>query len=303
MTRRLPAILLATLLAACTSKQAPSTKAAAAPETARLSATNWTSKTELYLEYPPLVAGKTGRFAVHLTRLDNFKALASGRVEVQLDAERFTTPGPSSPGIFGVDVKPSSPGLHAMTLRVTTADWADTHALGPVMVFADEQAAQNQPSEKPKEETIAFSKEQQWSLDYASEVVRERALRESLRVPAQIITRAGGDAEVTVPFDGRLVANALPPPGTEVQRNQVLAQIVPPVANPADQASLELARAEAEAALSLARKELQRVQRLAEAGAIPARRIDEAQAAELTAAARLKAAQARIAQYESTRSA
>ena len=33
-----------------------------------LDVTHWTDKTELFMEYPPLVAGQTALFAVHLTR-------------------------------------------------------------------------------------------------------------------------------------------------------------------------------------------------------------------------------------------
>src|SRR5213080_1110480 len=83
------------------------------------SVTDWTERTELFMEYPPLVAGSTGRFAVHFTRLDNFKPMKEGYVEVQLEDERgiqrFSTPRPSHPGIFGVDVKPSKAGSYTMT--------------------------------------------------------------------------------------------------------------------------------------------------------------------------------------------
>ena len=85
----------------------------------RRAITNWTTKTELFAEYPPLIAGQTSRFAIHLTRLDTFKPIegqsrirsrrrpAAGRV--------FTADGPSRPGIFGVDVKPSASGrVHAV---------------------------------------------------------------------------------------------------------------------------------------------------------------------------------------------
>src|SRR5688500_16819831 len=49
-----------------------------------LSVTRWTDKTELFAEYPPLAIGTTSRFAIHLTRLDTFKALTEGRAEVRL---------------------------------------------------------------------------------------------------------------------------------------------------------------------------------------------------------------------------
>src|SRR5881227_3655884 len=103
------------------------------------SVTDWTERTELFMEYPALVAGSTGRFAVHFTRLDNFKPVKEGSVEVQLDGEggiqRFSTPGPSHPGIFGVDVKPAKAGSYTMTVELRTRDLNDKHSLGRVTVY------------------------------------------------------------------------------------------------------------------------------------------------------------------------
>lgn len=36
------------------------------------SVTNWTDQTELFMEHPVFIAGKTALFAIHLTRLDDF---------------------------------------------------------------------------------------------------------------------------------------------------------------------------------------------------------------------------------------
>ena len=298
-------VAAALMLTACRSN-APVPKAAGAGNTATV--THWTGRTELYLEYPLLIIGQTSRFAVHLTRLDDFKPVDSGRVEVRLGNQSrapatFATDGPSKAGIFGVDVRPTQPGVQRMSLKLASTNLADVHDLGTVTVYADAAAAARQPSEARKEETIAFLKEQQWSLDFATEVVRERSERSSLRVPGEVRPRTGGEAEVTVPFDGRMVASNLIALGTSVRRGQVLAEVLPPTSSPADLPALEMARAEAEAAIQLARRDLQRTQRLLEVGAVPARRLDEAQAAELTQEARLRAAESRLAQYQATRSA
>jgi membrane fusion protein, heavy metal efflux system len=270
--------------------------------------THWTAKTELYLEYPRLIIGHTSRFAVHLTRLDDFKPVDSGLVEVRLGnqngaPETFVTDAPSKAGIFGVDVLPTQPGVQRMILKLASTNLVDLHDLGTVTVYPDAAAAARQPGEAKKEETIAFLKEQQWSLDFATEVVRERRERSSLRVPGEVRPRTGGEAEVTVPFDGRMVASNLIALGTLVRRGQVLAGVLPPTNSPADLPALEMARSEAEAALQLARRDRERAQRLLEAGAVPARRLDEARTAELTQEARLKAAEARLAQYQTTRNA
>ena len=104
--------------------------------------------------------------------------------------------------------------------------------------------------------------------------------------------------EVVAPFGGRLVATALPTVGTAIEEGQVLASVLPKISSPSERAALEFAVAEAEAQLALARKDAQRVGRLLEAGAIPARRLDEARTRETTLEAKRKAAQARLDQME-----
>lgn len=268
---------------------------------------HWTEKTELFMEYPTLVAGLKSRFAVHFTSLQTFKAQKAGKVEVILkpkdgSTEVFTATAPSRPGIFGVDVQPKNSGEYDMAVALSAADVTDRHELGSVRVYPDAKAAVH-ADEPSKEETVAFLKEQQWALDFATEVVKDRPAREVMRVPAEISPRVGGEAEVTAPFSGRLVSSTVPPIGTTVRKGQVMATIVSPTSSPSELPVLELAKTEAEVALQLARKERQRAERLLSAGAGPARKVDEARFAEQTAEARVSAGTARLAQYQASREA
>jgi RND family efflux transporter MFP subunit len=277
-----------------------------AEEPEAISVTHWTERTELFMEYPPLVAGQQGRFAVHLTELQNFRAVVQGRVTVELapsngGPQTFETAGPSRPGIFGVDVRPASAGRYTLQVRLESPALSDVHELGPVEVFVD--AASVRLEETPEVESISFLKEQQWALDFATEVVRNQQLRSSLRVPAEVIPRSGGDAEVTVPFDGRLVVATPPTIGRRVAQGEVLAELLPPTSTPSDLASLQLAAEEGRAALQRLRADRERAERLVSAGAAPQRRLDEARTAEVTAEARLKAAETRLAQYDASSAA
>jgi RND family efflux transporter MFP subunit len=296
----------AVLLFSC-NKPAAKDPPASAEKPEGLSVTHWTDRTELFMEYPVLIAGETGRFAVHFTRLGSFKPMKSGKVEVGLEgpggAETFSTPAPSRPGIFGVDVRPSKPGEYRMIVRVNARDLNDSHDLGMVTVYGDPASAAKHPAAKQQEETTAFLKEQQWSLDFATEVVAERTERAGFVVPAEIQPRAGGQGEVTAPLDGRLAEATAIPVGQTVSRGQVLARIAPPTSTPADRPAMELARAEAESALRFAQRDRERAHRLVDAGAAPARRLEEARINESTHQARLQAAEARLAQYEATRDA
>jgi RND family efflux transporter MFP subunit len=303
---RLWIFTLLVVMAGC-QKQAPMAQTKAEAEPHPESFTNWTTKTELFAEYLPLVAGKTSRFAVHFTRLDTFKALANGRVEIRLSQaggkdQTFSVEGPSRPGIFGVDVTPAAAGEYGLSVRLKAEGLEDVHELGEIGVSATKAAAVHE-HEPGTEETIALLKEQQWTLDFGTAVVEDRRLRSSIRVPAEVLPRSGGAAEVTAPFDGRLVGSQLPVIGSRVAQGEVLASLLPPTSAPSDLSTLELARNEASLALQLARKDRERAERLVQAGAAPAKRLDEARTVEATVEARLRAGEARIAQYEASSTA
>jgi membrane fusion protein, heavy metal efflux system len=265
---------------------------------------HWTTKTELFAEYLPLVAGETSRFTVHLTRLDTFKPVESGRVEIRLQdaggaGQSFTAASPARPGIFEVDVKPAQAGQYRISVQLSGGPLEDIHDLGTIDCTATKAEALHEHG-PGTEEKVAFLKEQQWSLDFATAIIEDRQLRTSLRVPAEVLPRSGGETEVTAPFDGRLVVENVPAIGARVQQGQVLASLLPPTSTPSDLASLKLNRDETQLALELARKDRERAERLVKSGAAPAKRLDEALTVEATQQARLRASDERLAQYDNS---
>lgn len=272
-----------------------------------LSATRWTDKTELFAEYPALTVGETSRFAIHLTRLSGFKAVTEGQVEVQLRggsaaAEVFRVDGPSRPGIFGVDVKPTQAGQREMVIRLQSGSLTDEHRVGEVSVHSTVEAARKAAAGAPEEASgISFLKEQQWSLEFGTALVQVQALRESFAVPARVVARPGGTAAVVAPIDGRLVRVADLTLGARVSQGQELARLLPPPAVPGDLPQLQRARADAVSALALATRDRERAERLTTAGAAPEKRLDEARTTETQAQSRLAAAEASLAQYNIAR--
>ena len=102
-----------------------------------VSVTRWTQATELFAEYPPLAAGHTSRFAIHVTRLSDFKPVDEGRVDVRLEGgglpvETFGADGPSRPGIFGVDVRPRQAGTRTVVIALRSARVSDEHRIDGV---------------------------------------------------------------------------------------------------------------------------------------------------------------------------
>lgn len=273
-----------------------------------LSVTRWTDHTELFAEYPSLVAGQTSRLAIHLTTLDPFKAVTDGTLEVQLrsadgQVESFSAKGPSRPGIFGVDVTPARAGKRDLIIAWRSSAMSDTHHAGSVDVFGDAAAAAAAAPTQAGGEAISFLKEQQWTLDFATAVVQAKPLRASLRVPGELVPAPGGEADVLAPFDGRLVSVVPSAPGATVTRGQELARIQPPPGAPADLPQLERGRAQAIAVLEFATRDRERAERLVSAGAAPQKRLDEARAAEAQATASRRAAETQLEQFNASRTA
>ncbi|MBI2818794.1 MAG: efflux RND transporter periplasmic adaptor subunit [Acidobacteria bacterium] len=260
------------------------------------------------MEYPPLVVGSQGRAAVHFTSLGSFKPVSEGRVTIELRkdsqvVQSFETEGPSSPGIFGVDLEPRQAGRYLLVVSLHAPNLEDSHELGEATVY-DKPEEVSVASAAPQEETIPFLKEQQWTLDFATEPAAEREIRESLRVSAEIRPRSGGEAEIAAPISGRIsTSTILPLVGQTVSQGQPVAALIPPSPMAGDLPTLELALADAQGELQIARRDRERVDRLLEVGAIPAWRLHHAQVGEAQATARVKAAKDRLDQYSATREA
>src|SRR5713226_10640197 len=116
-------------------------------QTPTLDVTDWTEKTELFMEYPPLVAGKTALFAVHLTQMADFKPVTAGQAKVEFTPEAggqltaLTGPKPSRPGAFRVEGAVPAVGRYRWALVLDAPGLTDRHDLGTVTVFADDKTA------------------------------------------------------------------------------------------------------------------------------------------------------------------
>ena len=272
--------------------------------------TRWTDFTELFMEYPALRVGVGSRFAIHLTDLASFEPLLEGRVVVSLDygggrVEEFGADGPSRPGIFGVDVIPSRSGSPAMAIRVKSHSIEDVHDLGPSLVRGSQDGGSGSDggtNAEPESGGISYLKEQQWTLEFATQLVGIQSMRQSILVPAMVEPHSGGRMVVTAPVSGRLLPSVrLPALGALVEFGAEIGVVVPLWSGPPDRSSLQLAIDEATVAVESATRDRERLERLLAAGAVPARRVHEAKARETVAEANKRASEARMAYFETTR--
>jgi RND family efflux transporter MFP subunit len=179
---------------------------------------------------------------------------------------------------------------------------SDRHDLGAVTIFGDREAAVTDAARHATEDAAAISylKEPQWTNGFGTAVVLEGEVRSSIRAPATIHPLPGGEAFVAAPAAGRFTAAALLSIGDRVRAGQVLGSLEPRLTAGPDRVTLEAEVSEARVAVEAARAEQARAETLLAERAVPARRVEDARRATRVAEARLRAAEARLAQREET---
>lgn len=293
-------------VAACGRPTAP--PAVTHDEWPTLDVTHWTAASELFMEYPPLVAQQRALFAIHLTRLADFTPVATGRARVEFTPEsggaatNLVGPPPSRPGAFRVEEMPPAPGRYRWALVLESPDLTDRHDLGTITVFPDVATATRDAGPVPPDDAaaIAYLKEQQWTNPFATARVEDGDIRKVVRAPAVVHPLPGGEALVAAPAAGRFTADRLVSVGDRIRVGQVLGYLEPRLAAGTDRATLLGDLAEARIAVDAARADLARSERLFAEQAVPGRRVEEAERTLTVAQTRLQAAEARLAQRDET---
>ena len=265
--------------------------------------THWTDQFEWFVEHPLLVVGLQASFAAHLTRLDGFRAVEEGRLTVELLGsdgsvrQQVEVEAPARSGIFVPVLVPEAAGAGSLRLIYRGPSGEIDEVGWQVRVAASVADLGEAPAEP---EGIRFLKEQQWRIPFATIPVGVRAMREAIEIPAVIEPHPRYVAEVAAPAEGLLMVpeEGLPVPGTRVRQGEILALVSPPVGSTAGWHMIEAEVAEARNQLTYAEHEYARAARLVEAGAVPARRLQEAVLERDNAMARFAAVSKQAGMFE-----
>ncbi|MBL0342762.1 MAG: hypothetical protein IPP71_18845 [Bacteroidetes bacterium] len=95
-----------------------------------LAYTHYSGKSELFVEFKPLVVGTTSKFAAHFTILgDKFLPLSEGTVTIKLivggNILQQTAIEPVVPGIYRLALLPTVAGIGKLVFDITTKAFTD----------------------------------------------------------------------------------------------------------------------------------------------------------------------------------
>ncbi|OFY86879.1 MAG: efflux transporter periplasmic adaptor subunit [Bacteroidetes bacterium RIFCSPLOWO2_12_FULL_35_15] len=202
----LPLAIISTMLFACStdhSHEQKDDKHGLEP----LAYTLYSDKTELFVEFKPLVVGNESKFAAHFTKLgDYFKAYTEGTILLTLTVNgkslSVKSTEPSNPGIFRFALKPNSSGIGTLVFEIQTKEFSDKITIDSVPVYADEKTAmENQPEETGVGD-ISYLKEQAWKVDFANSPVRKQVFSDIIKTSGQILSAPGDEMIVTAKASG-----------------------------------------------------------------------------------------------------
>lgn len=205
-------------------------------ETESISVTLWTKDMELFMEYPPLVAGEPGRFIIHLTHLEGSRPVREGSVKLEFTSSdgqthNFIETRLLREGIFSPTVILDKVDEYQFRLYYNSGSLRDTFTVEDFEVY---RSSDNIPHlhEEDTGDEIGFLKEQQWKIPFATAAAEMREVKRSVWAIGDVLPSPNAYVEIVSPVDGIVhvgESGRLALPGSIVQRGTTVATIAPPV--------------------------------------------------------------------------
>lgn len=191
--------------------------------------TLYTDKTELFVEFKPIIVGQPRRFAAHITKLGHlFKPLTEGSVTVSLvkDGRVISNKvdSASSPGIFRPELVAKVAGTgFVLIFDIVAKEYRDKFTISNISVYTDEKTALSAQKEEPGGNDVIYLKEQAWKVEFANMPVKKQRFYEVIKTSGQI-TSAQGDEQIITAQSGGIVkfGNNKIVAGTEVSSGDIL---------------------------------------------------------------------------------
>ena len=172
-----------------------------------LTYTLYSDKSEIFVEFKPLIVGSVSKFAAHFTILgEKFLPLTEGSVTVSLIVDgkglKQTTDTPSVPGIYPLSLKPTTAGTGKLVFNINTKNFTDEITIDNVKVYTDEKTALAEQPEESGSSDITYLKEQAWKVEFANAPVKKQAFSNIIKTSGQILSAPGDEMIVSAKANG-----------------------------------------------------------------------------------------------------
>ena len=172
-----------------------------------LAYTIYSEKTELFVEFKPLVVGSKSAFAAHFTTLgEKFLPLTKGKVTVSLiigeSGMRHRADTASSPGVYRLALVPKTAGSGKLVFDIVTESYTDQIVIDNITVYADEHFALDNQTETTISDEIVYLKEQAWKVEFANSPAVKTAFSDIIKTSGQLLSAPGDEMVVAASASG-----------------------------------------------------------------------------------------------------
>ena len=214
------------LLAAC---QQSNKNTAVNSENIKLSLTDLDEQVEIFAEYDPFIKDSASNFAIHLTRLFDYKPVKNAKVTTSLvigeSGVRKVLDSATVPGIYKISLNPKTLGKGVLTFDINLNGTMHKFKV-PATVFASHEEFKKQhKSPATSANEIAFLKEQSWKLDFLVTKIGSGSFSGVIKAPATITAAVGDQESIVATAAGIVKFRAALTTGVPVHSGQALFSI------------------------------------------------------------------------------
>jgi len=187
------------------------------PETEhpKIQLTAYSDDFELFAEADPFISGKTSNVLSHFTILPGFEALEYGKITIRLEidgqAVTQTLEEPTRKGIYSFDIIPGIEGEGELIFDIENDHGIFLVTVPGIRVFSDENEAFTDAHSKEISgtNTIVFTKEQSWKIDFATEQPGLEAFGQLIKTSAQIQSAQSDEVLITAKTNGNVIFSTI----------------------------------------------------------------------------------------------
>ena len=177
-------------------------------EEPKIQYTAYSDNIELFAEADPFVVGETANILSHFSILPEFIAVESGSMSISLIVDgketNQTLEKPTRKGIYSFDLKPETVGKGNLVFNLINDKGTFQVVVSAVTVYANEHEA-HEVAENiviPKTNTIVFTKEQSWKIDFATEKPTKEPFGQVIKTTAQVHSAQGDEIMISAKTSG-----------------------------------------------------------------------------------------------------
>lgn len=177
-------------------------------EKAKIQYLAYTDDLELFAEADPFVVGESANVLSHFSVLPDFTAVENGSMTICLTVNgketKQTLEKPTRKGIYSFDLVPETVGKGNLVFNLQNDRGTFQISVSDVTVYSNEQEAHKVAGNMvlPKTNTIVFTKEQSWKIDFATEKVVKEPFGQVIKTTAQIQSAQGDEILISAKTNG-----------------------------------------------------------------------------------------------------